>query len=232
MNDRLAGATGLAPSGFDDCWNRIGVRGNSSCSELERHVHCRNCPVYSMAALLLLDGAAPTSYVAEWTSHFAKPKLVDERDTESVVIFRIGVEWLALPTPVVKEVADLRPIHSLPHRRTGVVLGLANVRGELLVCVSLGRVLGLERSDRSHPEKEHTVHRRLLVIRRGDVRVVCPADEVHGIHRVHPPELQAVPTTVAKATPRHSKAVVSWRGHSVGLLDDQPLFHTLQRSLA
>ena len=44
--------------------------------------------------------------------------------------------------PVVIEVANLLPIHSLPHRPNGVVLGLASVRGELLVCVSLGQVVG------------------------------------------------------------------------------------------
>ncbi len=35
---------------IDDCWNRIGVRGDGSCPELKRHIHCRNCPVYSAAA--------------------------------------------------------------------------------------------------------------------------------------------------------------------------------------
>ena len=35
---------------INDCWNRIGVRGDASCPELEQHVHCRNCPVYSAAA--------------------------------------------------------------------------------------------------------------------------------------------------------------------------------------
>ena len=232
MKERPPDALGFVPSGLDDCWNRIGVRGDGSCPELERHVHCRNCPVYSRAALDLLDTAVPATYITEWTSHFAKPKVVAETGTQSVVIFRIGVEWLALPTNAVKEVADLRPIHSLPHRRTGIVLGLANVRGELLVCVSLGRLLGLERSDEPKQGAARTVQQRLLVIRREELRAVCPADEVHGVHRIHPRELKAVPTTVAKATATHSKAVVSWQGHSVGLLDDQPLFHTLRRSLA
>jgi len=243
-----------------ECWNVIGVRGNGSCSELEQHIHCRNCHVYSAAAVALLDRESAAGDMAEWTTHFAKPKPTTERDTQSVVIFRIGMEWLALPTSAVKEITDLRPIHSLPHRRGGVVLGLANVRGELLICVSLARVLGLERavprvgpvvSDGSGKPLSlggrerragsplvdspgtppNVAHERLLVIRREQMRTVCPADEVHGIHRFHPRELKDVPATVAKATARHSKAVVPWRGHSVGLLDEQALFHTLQRSL-
>ena len=37
----------------NDCWNKIGVRGDASCAELERHIHCRNCPTYSAAAVRL-----------------------------------------------------------------------------------------------------------------------------------------------------------------------------------
>ena len=232
MTDRPSGAPGLAAPGLDDCWNRIGVLGDGSCPELQQHVHCHNCPVYSRAALALLDREAPRTYIAEWTSHFATPKHVAERDTQSVVIFRVGAEWLALTTPVVKEVADVRPIHSLPHRRAGVVLGLTNVRGELLVCVSLAGILGLAPADQPSRENKGTVHERLLVIRGGTMLAVCPADEVYGIHHVDARELEAVPATVARAATTYSKAVVSWRGHSVGVLDDQRLFQTLQRSLA
>jgi len=75
------------------------------------------------------------------------------------------------------------------------------------------------------------VYQRLLVIRREDVRVVCPVDEVHGIHRVHLRELKDVPATVANATVSYSTALVSWRERSVGILDDQLVFYSLKRSL-
>jgi chemotaxis-related protein WspD len=213
-----------------DCWNSIGVRGDGSCPELKQHVHCRNCPVYSAGAAELLDGDLPANYLAEWTSHFAEPKRAEEVGTRSIVIFRVASEWLALPTSVVMEVANLLPVHSLPHQQSGAVLGLASVRGELLVCVSLGQVVGVEALAASG-DRRGTVYRRLLVIRREDVRVVCPVDEVHGIHRVVPRELKNVPTTVAKAAVTYSIALLSWQGHSVGILDDQLLFYSLKRSL-
>jgi chemotaxis-related protein WspD len=215
----------------NDCWNSIGVRGDQSCPELKQYVHCRNCPVYSAGAAELLDGEPPANYLAEWTSHVAQPKAAHDVETRSIVIFRIGSEWLALPTSVVREVANLLPVHSLPHRQSGAVLGLANVRGELLICVSLGQVVGVEPSAATGRERRSTVYRRLLVIRREDVRVVCPVDEVHGIHRVHPRELKEVPTTVAKATVTYSSALLSWRERSVGVLDDQLVFYSLKRSL-
>ncbi len=220
-----------APPVDTPCWNSIGVRGDRSCPVLEQHVHCRNCPVYSAAALALLDVEVSAEIVADHTRHFAKPKVVDESETLSAIIFRIGAEWLALPTSVVAEVAELRPIRTVPHRRSGLVMGLANVRGELLVCVSLSRLLGLDRSVESKPESRRASPHRLLVVRSGDVRAVLPVDEVFGIHRLHLRELKDAPTTVAKAPTAHSKAVVIWSGHSVGLLDDQRLLRSLRGSL-
>ena len=187
--------------------------------ELKKHVHCRNCPVYSAGAAELLDGDPPASYLADRTSHFAQPKRAEDIETRSVVIFRVASEWLALPTSVVMEVANLLPIHSLPHRQNGVVLGLASVRGELLVCVSLRQVVGAEPLAAASHERRDTAYRRLLVIRREAVRVVCPVDDVHGIHRFHPRELKAVPddgreghghlldgaAVVARALGRHAR---------------------------
>ena len=216
----------------EGCWNRIGVRGDGSCPELDRYVHCHNCPVHSEAALELLGEDVPPGYLEEWTAHFATPKRAEHDDTQSIVIFRIGAEWLALPASSVTEVASLRPIHSLPHRRSGAVLGLANVRGELVVCVSLGHVLGLEGSAEDDRQTRRRAQPRLLVMWRDDVRSACPVDEVHGVHRVRSRDLQEVPATVAKATATYSKAMVPWQGHSVGLLDDQLLCYTLQRSVA
>jgi chemotaxis-related protein WspD len=216
---------------IDDCWNRIGVRGDGSCPELTKYVHCHNCPVYAAGAADLLDADAPASYFADRTAHFAEPVPTEEVERRSVVIFRVASEWLALPTSVVVEVANLLPIHSLPHRANGVVLGLASVRGELLVCVSLREVVGSEPLAATSREGRAIAYRRLLVIRRESVRVVCPVDEVHGIHRFHPRELKAVPTTIAKSTVAYSTGLLPWQGHSVGTLDDQLLFYTLKRSL-
>ncbi len=213
------------------CWSTIGVHGDHSCPELDVHIHCRNCPIHSNAAAALLDRPAPEEFTIERTRHFAELKEAGDRDTQSVVVFRIGSEWFALPTSVVAEVAERRVIHSVPHRRSGIVLGVANVRGELLVCVSLSRLLGLESSSDSTPGLRRTGHDRLLVVRGGGVRAVLPTDEVAGIESFHRRELKEVPTTVSKAANSHSKAVVSWHEHVVGLLDDQLLWRTLQRSL-
>lgn len=218
-----------------DCWNRIGVYGDATCQRLAEHVHCRNCPVYSAAAIQVLDrshaGDANKLAVAEATRIFASEKRGEQRAAQSAFVFRIGGEWLALSMAVVDEVADLRAIHSLPHRRSGVVLGLANVRGELLVCVSLAQLLGIESVASAMSQQRRVVQRRLLVLRGPGGRLAFPVDEAHGSERFDEANLQPVPTTVAKAAARYSRAVLPWSGQAVGLLDDELLFHSLNRSL-
>jgi chemotaxis-related protein WspD len=220
----------MTDAGIDDCWNRIGVRGDRSCPELVEHVHCRNCPVYSAGAADLLDAEVPAGHLAERTSHFAEPAHAESGEMRSVVIFRVAAEWLALPTALVVEVANLLPIHSLPHRSNGAVLGVTSVRGELLVCISLRQVVGAETAA-APAASPRAAYPRLLVVRRESVRVACPVDEVHGLHRFHARELKPVPTTVSKATVTYSTALLPWQGRSVGALDDQLLFYALQRSL-
>jgi chemotaxis-related protein WspD len=212
-----------------DCWNSIGVRGDRSCPELPHHVHCHHCPTFGAAAQALLDRAPAAADVAEWTRHYRQPKEAHDRETQSTIIFRVGAEWLALPTGAVSEVADLRPVHSLPHRRGGALVGVANIRGELLVCVSLARLLGVN-ADAGHSNNPGA--QRLLVLRRGTVRAIALADEVHGIVRIRAADLLALPTTVAKADNRHTRAVLRWEERSVGVVDEAPLFAALQRSLA
>ena len=214
---------------LNDCWNVIGVRGDRSCPALEQHVHCHNCPVYAAGAAAVLDTDAPGDYLADRTQYFARLPDTEEIATRAVVIFRVGSEWFALPPSVVIEVAQSRPIHSLPHRANGVVLGLASVRGELLVCVALARVVGAVAA--SSVTAGAAQFQRMLVLGRDGLRIVCPVDAVHGIHRFRATELNALPTTIAKAAVTYSTAVLPWQGHSVGTLDEELLFYALRRSL-
>jgi chemotaxis-related protein WspD len=213
-----------------DCWNTIGVRGDSSCQELVQHVHCRNCPVYSNAAAHLLDREPPSDYIAHWTEQARQAKGAAEQAAISVLIFRIRSERLALPTRALTEIASLRPIHSIPHRRSGAVVGLANIRGELLVCVSLHELLRVQAS--SDAEKPERAAARLLVIQREGMRAVCPVDEVHGIERILEKDLGPVPATVSGADATYTRALMTWRTHTVGLLDEQALFQGVNRSVA
>jgi chemotaxis-related protein WspD len=214
------------------CWSTIGVTGDRSCPQLVEHVHCRNCPVYCDVARTLFEAPSNPTYLAEWSAHVATPKVVPDANVESVLIFRIAGEWLALPSHAVLEVAATRTIHSLPHRRSGAVLGIANVRGELLVCIALEAMLGLNASGAAAVPAVAASPQRLLVVGGPMLRVACPVDEVQGIHRVKPTDVRRVPATVGNAGTTYSKSVASWRDHTIGVLDDARLLAGFERSIA
>src|SRR5262249_29414930 len=157
------------------------------------------------AARQLLDRPLTEDYRREWTAHFALEKKPAVQTRLSAVIFRIGADWLALPTQAFQEVAERRRIHSLPHRRQGVVLGLANVRGELLICVALGRLLGLRAA--SSLLAVEIGRDRLLVAAWQGARLAFPVDEVRGIHRFESREVREIPATVAKSQTNFSEGI-------------------------
>ena len=222
---------------IDDCWNRIGVRGDSSCERLAEHIQCRNCPVYARAALALLDRKPPTGYLAEWTRHFAQLDSIgddqaDRSESGSVIVFRAGAEWLALSTISFQEIADPRPIHSLPRRRGGAVLGIVNVRGELLICISVTRLLGLDEAPPLPGEHSAATRQRLLVTGRRGRRVAMPVDEVHGVQRFQANALGEIPATLAGSVAHFTRGMLAWQDRTVGCLDEDVFFDAIDRSLA
>jgi chemotaxis-related protein WspD len=206
------------------------VYGDGSCADLRRYVHCRNCPDYSRAAALLLDRPSPAGYRREWTEHFSATKRLAAVGHTSAVLFRVGAEWLALPAIAFQEVAEHRQIHSLPHRRHGLVLGLANVRGELLICVSLGHLMGSDHLP--SPEALRANHRRLLVATWEEHRFGFPVEEVQGPYRFDPAEVQPPPATVARSGSSCIGGVIRRDSQPIGLLDPPALFAALDGSLA
>jgi len=130
----------------------------------------------------------------------------------------------------VSEIAERRVLHSLPHRRSGTVIGLVNVRGELLICASLGRLLGLEAPTRQ--KRLRAVFDRLLVADWDGQRFAFPVDEVHGVHRFHSADLREPPATVARSGFNCATGVFPWRKLTVGFLDPDALFASLNRNLA
>ena len=178
--------------GADDCWNHIGVSGDRTCPELSSFIHCRNCPVFAAAARTFFDRPAPEGYLADWSLWLARSvgrnageKQGDEGENEpqsheekvSVLIFRLGTEWLAFHTRTVAEVTTPRPVHRVPHRTNEVFLGLVNLQGQVQLCVSLHGLLGV--TVVSTPARLVVLHDR----NRAESWVFA-ADEVLGVQHV------------------------------------------------
>jgi chemotaxis-related protein WspD len=222
--------------GEGDCWNHIGVSGDQSCPELKAFIHCRNCHVFAAAARTFFDRPAPEGYLAGWSQWLrgsagqdarAEGNGDDENDgqihgeTVSVLIFRLGVEWLAFRAHTVAEVTNPRPVHRVPHRSNETFVGLVNLRGQVQLCVSLHGLLGVTAP---------VAPTRLIVLRDGDRAETWAfaADEVFGVQNVLRSRLRGVPSTLANPTVGFSQAVFSWNEWSVGLIDEQRVFSTLR----
>jgi chemotaxis-related protein WspD len=170
----------------------------------------------------------PADYVREATLHVAAPLEGQALTTHAAMVLRIGEERLALPAALVDEVAEPRPHHSLPQRRSGALLGVVNVRGELVPCVSLALLLGIEVA--GVPEGRGTA--RLLVLRDRHRRVAVPADEVQGLLRYRDDGLRPLPATLP-GTLAHARALLPLdAGRHAALIDQERLLRALERSLA
>jgi chemotaxis-related protein WspD len=212
---------------IDDCWNRIGIHGDRSCPLLVEHIHCRNCPVYSAAATTLLDRYALTRGDND---HVQSTDLQVKTKTRSILVFRLGEEWLGFPTRCLVEIAPLQAIHSLPHQRSRALLGVANVRGALVACLSLVELLGLDTT--VAPAQSSRIMPRMLIVAAEGGPVVVPVDEVHGIHAIEEHLLDSASISGTHANARFTRGVLQWKDYSLRLLDEDQLLSAVNRSLS
>jgi chemotaxis-related protein WspD len=212
---------------LDDCWNRIGVFGDKSCPLLANHIHCRNCSTYSAAAITLLDRYS-TMLEQDDERYQPAEAAEDAGEQRSVLIFRLGEEWLAIATRRLAEVMPMSPIHTLPHQKTGSLLGVTNVRGTLVACVGLGELLGL---DNREEQSDKRVIARMLILEAHAGPLVTPVNEVSGIQRIPLARINTSTQEDSRAISRFSAGVVQWRGQSITLLDDEQLLLAMARSL-
>jgi hypothetical protein len=57
------------------------------------------------------------------TAYYAAPREEERKTTGSALVFRIGAEWLAIPTMLFDRVADVSVVHTVPHAGRGCRLG-------------------------------------------------------------------------------------------------------------
>ena len=212
-----------------DCWTRIGVWGDRSCPVLSDVVHCHNCHVFGGASRRFLEASSPPGYLDEWTKRLTAPIEETATDFQTVLVFRLGEEWLGLRVAVLLEVTTTRAIHRVPHRG-GMLAGVVNIRGELQLCVRLDQALGMKGDAETSREIDETkgVKARLIVVQSEGDRWVFPVDEVDEVFRFPESELSNAPATLARSGNRLTQGVFHSRNRSVGFLDDSRLFQLLR----
>lgn len=214
----------------DDCWNRIGVFGDKRCPQLERHIHCRNCEVYGAAAIALLDRYG--SALERGDDDYAQSGTEEVQGAQrSLLIFRLGEQWLAIATRCLAEVMPVSPIHVLPHRNSRGLLGVTNVRGTLVACLSLAELLDLD-TQQDARRGERRVIPRMLILESDSGPLVTPVDEVSGIQRIPVTRISSAKHDDKRAISRFTAGVLQWQQQSITLLDDEQLLQTMIGSLA
>ncbi len=201
--------------------------------EFDRVAQPGNLAESPSSAARLLDREAPEDARREATAHVAAERTVVEPGTKPVMVFRISTEWFALPVSVIQEICPHVTVRKLPHRRGGILNGLVNVRGELLLCVALGAVLGIEETAGEGLTLKSASSDRLMICRSSDAqRLAFQVNQVHALHRYHPKDLRKTPATLAKsAAGVFALGVLPWNKQTVGCLDAELLFYTLNKGL-
>lgn len=183
------------------------------------------------AVTRLLEREPPEGYRAEWTRHVAEHKTVNTAELRSCMVFRIGTSFLAVPTNVVEVVAEDSAFHTIPQRRSGIALTLTNVRGELLLCVSLDALLGIGISAEVNPSNGRKVHRRLIACRKQHERFAFPVDEIVGVEHYRADQINDLPATLAGSTSNYTRGLLTIRNRTIAFLDEDLLFAALGKNL-
>lgn len=220
----------IAIASIDDCWNRIGIVGDQSCEKLEQVVHCRNCEVYAAAAQRNLQRVVGDDYKKEWAAHFRQAAAGAHQLDASCLVFRIGREWLSLPTKMFVSVAPQAKPHRLPHRAERGLSGIVNIGGTLYPCMSLAALLGIDENEGEAATHRHTFA-RLLLTQWEDQAYALPVADLHGILRYATASVQAPAATINKGLSRFLSGVIAHEDMHIGVLDSALIGYQLARTL-
>lgn len=181
----------------------------------------------------LLDRPIPEEYKDFWTHLLMKEKIPSQKKQEiSVVLFRLGKEWLALSTKVFKTISEMRVSHVVPHKSNSIFLGLVNIGGRLRMHVSMHQLLEIPNEQGEKLALSPITYHRMIVIEKDNQIWSFSAEEVHGIQTFVTDQITSVPVTLSKSTSNYLKGIVSWESKNVALLDEELLFYSLKRSLS
>lgn len=215
------------------CWNSIGVWGRERprCPLLEQVIHCRNCEKYVAAGQRALDRPLPQDYVQEWTRILAREKPGENAPSLSVIIFRLGDEWFSLPVNYLEKVEMRRTVHSIPHGMSSLIKGLVNVAGEVRICFSLGKLLGIEKTAVYESMQRTAVYQGVVVLKSGSKNFVFPVTEVRELTRLSLDELKAIPATIPSAASGYLLGIFHYAGLNIGHLDADLIIAGFERGI-
>jgi len=168
----------------------------------------------------LLDRPIPPDDLTLAAESAAKPADPGERGRIGIVLFGMSSETFALPANVVRRVTPFAPPVRIPHRSSGILRGVCNVRGELVLCGDLRALLGMPALDAA--QKEAGIEaKRTMVIGPANASWAFEVDALRGIGRIEQASLAAAPLTVEHALGAFVTGLAEIEGTRVTVLDGE-----------
>ncbi len=208
-------------SRITNCWNTIGVwsRAKNKCDKLTEYVHCRNCPVFLEVGHSVFERVAPSGYLSQWRKEISEKEITNNSKDNSVLIFRVGQEWFALPAVALGEIANERTIHRIPRNMNRFISGIVNITGEIKVCYSLRELLGLSSISGINKKEDKHKPKRLVVIELDEKDYVFLVDEVKGLYLYSDSDLLPVPSTLDAANALLLLGTINQFNHQIAIFN-------------
>jgi len=168
----------------------------------------------------LLHRPPPQDYLEDWAALLGQPVIEAPPAQMSLFLFAIEDERLALPVECLHEIVDPLRVHTVPNRKSDVLLGLVNLHGRLEICVTLLPLL-------KNRAPSRTACRKMMVWGTTQRRYVTPVDEVIGVERFQAHAVRPAAAGVSTSL----KGIIFRNLEPIGLLDDSALHDGIQRSI-
>ncbi len=142
----------------------------------------------------------------------AEKREVKEEDTENFLVFAIENEWYALDLTNIKE--ELVPFSIVPLPSvSSSVLGVINLRGDILAVVDLKSLFELSRGEEKSPKS------RFIVIEKGDAKFCLVVDKVEEIYNLPLNSIEPPLSTIEEVKMGYLKGEISYMDKLIGLID-------------
>ncbi len=133
------------------------------------------------------------------------------KDRTPIARFLISGEWYGLDVRKIREVLEIKKISWVPGT-PNYVLGVVNLRGEILSIIDLGRYFGLDGSSR-------TVDSRIIVVEANRVEAGLLVDFVSDIIQVEPEEIQPPLVTLNRIKSEYIHGEISFEDKLIAMLN-------------
>ena len=144
--------------------------------------------------------------------------------TAGMLVFQIAEELAALPAILLQRVTPIARPRPIPHRSNGVIRGLCNIRGELVLCADLHAMLGLS-APATAPETLDPASdpRRMIIIGPAGDSWAFEVDGLVGVEPIDIEDIRSPPVTVEYALGAFTTGIVRIDGRCVTVLDGESI---------